>query len=122
MQLFNIFAASKPCPGGNFLGLPKWYKYLPGQTDPTTHLCSPQLTSINDVWVIGAAIIELLLRIAALLAIVYIIYGAIQYITSQGDSAKANKARQAVSNALVGLVIAVLSAAVVNYIAGRFNS
>lgn len=104
------------CTKPNFLGFPTWYEYLKLNTD-----CNPMLGSIADIWLIVAAVIEILLRLAALIAIVMIIYGGIEFITSQGEPEKSNKARGTVINALVGLVIAVVAATVVTFIAGSFN-
>ena len=50
-----------------------------------------------------------------------VIYGGIEFIMSQGEPDKANKARGTVINALIGLVIAVAAATLVTFIAGRFN-
>ena len=69
--------AGPHCPGGSFLGFPPWFRYLPGSTTGAT--CSPQLTSLNDVWLIVAAVIEILLRVAALAAVGIIIYAGIEY-------------------------------------------
>lgn len=104
-----------PCPGGDFLFFPKWYKYL--QAAPDSHPCSPQLTSLNDVWLIVAAIIEILLRVAAILAVVFVIYGGFSYVTSQGDPEGTGRAKNTLVNALVGLAIAVTAAAIVSFIA-----
>jgi hypothetical protein len=119
VMLLHIFAAT-PCPGGEFLGFPKWYKYLNGVTDKNG-LCSPQLSSISDIWLIVAAFIEALLRLAAIAAIVFVIYGGIQYVTSQGDPAKTAQARSTIINALVGLIIAVGAITGVTFVAGRFT-
>ena len=132
MAPFARFAADQtgsPCtPGsGDFLGLPKWWAYLHGQMvplDPSNtgagYTCLPQIDSLTDIWLIVAAVIEAMLRIAALLAIGFIVYGGIQYISSQGEPGKTQEARQTIINALVGLVIAIASATVVTYVAGRF--
>ena len=118
IQLFTNFAA---CGGGNFLLFPSWYHYLPSTNDPTTGLCTPSLTNITDVWLIIAAVIEILLRIAGLAAVVLVVYGGIQYTTSQGEPDKTSKARTTIINALTGLAIAVLAASAVAFIAGRFS-
>ncbi|GAB4141966.1 MAG: hypothetical protein Fur0024_4350 [Patescibacteria group bacterium] len=55
---------------------------------------------------------ELMLIVVGLLAVVYIIYGGILYITSGGDDGKAKTARKAVVNAIIGLVIVLLSFAI----------
>lgn len=122
--IFTQFSAVA-CANNGFLFFPTWYKYLPGvivgrtATDPGT--CSPQITGLNDVWLIVAALIEILLRIAALAAVGFIIYGGFQYITSRDEPDKTSKARSTVINALVGLAIALLSTVVINFIAGSVN-
>lgn len=119
IPLLKLFGAG-PCPGGEFLGFPKWYKYLEGVTAEGTTLCSPRLTGLTDVYLILAAIIEVLLRIAALLAVAYVIWGGIEYMLSQGDPEKTTRARKTIINALIGLFISITAAVVVSFFAGRF--
>src|ERR1035437_4354773 len=107
-QLISHFAAQSPpvldtsCTpqGGSFLSFPNWFHYLPGiwasppGIDPTHAtasqlICNPSFTSLSDVWLIVAAVIEILLRLAALVAIVMVIYGGVEFITSQGEPEKA---------------------------------
>jgi hypothetical protein len=111
-----------------FFGFPRWYEYLPGVwslTDPgNPHSglnCSPQLTDLANIWLIAAAVIGILLRVAALAAVGFVIYGAIGYITSQGDPEPTARAKGTIVNAMVGLAIAVMAAAIVTFIAGRFT-
>lgn len=123
-QLFQFFAAACQ-PKGSVFGIPTWYKYLPGQdyVDQLTneYTCTPKLNSISDVWLIGAAILDILLRIAALLAVGYIVVAGVNYIRSQGQPDQTAKAQRTLINAIVGLVIAVASAVLVSFVAGRFN-
>lgn len=116
--VIHFAVVKNSCKGGSFLGFPTWYEYLPGQT---THdgLCTPVLNSLNDIWLIAAAIIEILLRVAALVAVGFVIYGGARYITSQGESDGTTKARDTIVNALIGLAISVIAAPVVAYIAGH---
>ncbi len=113
--------------GGSFLGLPHWYEYLNSVTvtaPPASDIppqCVPQITNITDIWLIVAAIVDILLRVSALIAIFIVIYGGIQYVTSQGDPGKTSKARQTVINALIGLAIAITSTIIVTFIAGQFK-
>jgi len=118
--LFNYFAA---CSGGSFLGFPTWYKYLNSVqvNDQTGSGCIPKITGLNDIWLILAAVIEILLRIAALAAIGFVIYGGIQYIMSQGNPDKTQKARSTIIDALVGLVIAISATALITFVAGRIR-
>jgi hypothetical protein len=119
IQLIQYFGIT-PCKGGDFLFFPTWYKYLDGTPD-ANGLCTPKITGINDLWLIVAAIIEILLRVAALAAIGFIIYGGFEYLTSQGEPDKTTRARGTIINALVGLVIAISAAAIVNFIAGSIS-
>jgi len=100
-----------------FFSFPTWYEYL--KPDPTT--CAPTITGLNDVWLIVAAVIEILLRVGALAAIGLVIYGGFEYMTSRGEPEKTNQARQTIINALVGLVITVLAAVIVNFVAGSIK-
>lgn len=109
----------------NLLGFPTWYQYLPGQQEPvdinsssSPLMCAPQLGSLSDIWLIIAAIIEIILRIAVFAAVGYVIYGGVLYSLSQGEPEKTKQARHTIINALIGLSVAVLSATVVNFLAG----
>ena len=111
-----------PCPGGEFLGLPKWDAYLNGQKDPVTGQCTPVVNSISDVWLIIAAVIEMLLRIAGIGAVIMVIYGGIRYTTSMGSAESVNAAKSTIMYAIIGLVIAVTAAFIVTFIAGGLGA
>lgn len=127
--LFNFFAASDPActlknPG--FLGFPTWYQYLPGRNELTNsatgaRACTPTITGIGDVWLVAAAAVEIILRFAAIAAVFMIIYGGIQLVTAQGEPDKATQARKTITNALIGLIISIVAATVVTFIAGAFS-
>lgn len=106
---------SAACDGGSFLGLPKWYKYLDGEGSGVD--CSPTLSGIGDIWLIVMAIIEILLRVAAIVAVVYVVIGGFKFITSRGNPDKINSARNTLQDGLIGLIIAVIATAVVSFIA-----
>jgi hypothetical protein len=59
-------------------------------------------TIIDDV-------ISLILWLVGILAVVFILWGGISYITSAGDDAKATKARQTIINAVIGIVLVLLA-------------
>jgi hypothetical protein len=111
-----------PCTpqGGSFLSFPTWYHYLPGVYD-TNGACAPQVGHLSDIWLIIAAVIEILLRIAALIAVGFVIYGGIQYATSQGNPDQTSQARTTIINAFIGLAITVIAATVVSFIAGSIK-
>jgi hypothetical protein len=92
IQALTYFAAEK-C--SHFLGFPTWYEYIrvPGGS------CSEiQITNINDVWLIVAAVVEILLRVAGIFAVAFVMYGGFQYITSQAEPEKVNRAKNTIIN------------------------
>lgn len=104
-----------------------WYKYLPGDNETgKCRVALPQKRNdatneqetdiVKSGTLISIAIIELLTRISALIAVGYIIYGAFQYITSQGEPQGLSNAKSTIANALVGFVIVVLAIGIVQFI------
>ena len=62
-----------------------------------------------------ANILYAIIAILGLVAVIFVLIGGIQYMTSTGDPAKTKKARDTILYALIGLVICVLSFAIVNF-------
>jgi len=60
---------------------------------------------ITDVGVLIGAAVGMLMILAALLAFFYLILGGIQWITSGGDKAGMEAARNKITHAIVGLII-----------------
>ncbi len=113
--LFRIFGA--PCQsGGDFFGLPTWYKYLEGDTSSGKCVPTFDLANPNNLWGIALAIAEMLLRIASLVAIGFIIYAGFIYMTSGGEPERAKNAKNTIVNAIIGLVISILATAIVTLI------
>lgn len=61
-------------------------------------------------------IVNVVLSVVGVIAVVMIILGGISFITSQGDAAKVTKARNTLLYGIVGLVIALLAFAIVNFV------
>lgn len=114
IQLLTNFAADN-C--SHFLGFPTWYEYIHKANDCSTI----QIHGLSDIWLVVAAIIEILLRVAGLFAVLFVMYGGFQYITSQAEPEKVNRAKNTIINALIGLVIAILASVIVNFIAGSIK-
>lgn len=55
---------------------------------------------------------------AGIVAVIIIIMAGIQYITSTGDPGKVSQAKTIIMNAIIGLLIVVLAAAIVNLVLG----
>lgn len=102
------------CPTKGIPILPPWYKYL-GSND-FAGKCTPVFNLEQDIPKVLLAVTEILLRLGGLAAVVFVIYGGFQYLTSQGEPDKAKAARTTIINAIVGLVIVTLATAIVNLI------
>ena len=56
-----------------------------------------------------------------LLSVIMLIYGGLRYVISGGDSKKVTDAKNTIMYAIIGLIIAVLSYAIVNFVVGAFT-
>lgn len=109
----------------DFFGLKPWYYYLTVTEDPVTHRCElgnfKILGSDSSFLLIALAVADDLFRIVAFVSIGFIIYGGITYVTSQGAPDQTSKAQQTIINALIGLVVALLAAGLVNFLGTRLS-
>jgi hypothetical protein len=122
MQTVTAQAGTKcDLPNSMFFGFPTWYKYLEGEQDAFGK-CTPKVTEAKGLLPIGLAILDMLLRLAGLVAVIFLIYAGFQYITSQGEPDKTTQAKDGIINALVGLGIAMVATALVAFIASRLTS
>lgn len=79
----------------------------------------PGSGSVGGVGTINSAIgnaISWLVSIAFGVTLLFLIYGGFLYIFSGGDEERAEKARGTIFNALIGLVIIILSYVVVSFV------
>jgi len=123
--LLYYFAANV-CKDATFFGIPSWYKYLLKanlMVHTTAGGCelSPNF-KIADLSLVALALVDIAMRIAALVAVGYVVYGGVQFVTAQGEADKAKKARQTIINALIGLVIAMLSTGFVAFIGTKIGT
>ena len=61
-------------------------------------------------------IINAIIVILGIVAVIVIIVGGVQYMTSNGDAGKVQKAKNTILYAAIGLIICVLAAAIVNFV------
>jgi membrane-associated HD superfamily phosphohydrolase len=57
-------------------------------------------------------------NIVIILGVIFVIYAGFSYITSSGDPAKTKRALQILMYALIGIAIAVLAKALINFVTG----
>ncbi len=70
----------------------------------------------DDLMGVLNVVINVVLGVVGFVAVAMIIMGGISYTTSQGDAAKTTKARNTILYGVVGLVIALLAFAIVNFV------
>ena len=63
-----------------------------------------------------STIIDTLLFVVGVLAVIMIIVGGIMYATSTGDSGRVSKAKNTMTYAIVGLVVAMAAYAIVHWV------
>lgn len=61
-------------------------------------------------------IVEALLALVGIVAAIYLVLGGVRYILSEGDENKAEKAKNTILYAIIGIIVIGLSALIVNYI------
>jgi hypothetical protein len=116
------------CSPSTFFGLVPWYSYLsvtPGKYGcdiAFSFLGSSDGKTPSSIPLVLLAIIDDLLRIAGLTAVFFVIAGGIRYITSQGSPDETAKAQKTITNALIGLVIALISVGIVSFIGNQFGA
>lgn len=100
---------------GNFLFFKPWDACLPHDANGV-----PQLQNLNSIWLVALTVLEDAIRAAGYAAAGFLTWGGIKYLKSQGDPGQINEARLVIFNALFGLLLAMISIAIVNFITGAF--
>ena len=75
-------------------------------------------TGNKSVMDIVKNVINVVLGLVGIVAVVVIIIGGFTFLTSQGDAAKVAKGRNTLLYGVVGMVIAILAFAIVNFVLG----
>lgn len=118
-NLSTFFAATVSCPLPKklFFVVPPWWQYLDGKEE--FGQCMPVFTFPNDILPVGLAIVDMLLRLAGLIAIISIIIAGVGYITAGGAVEKTASARKRIYNSLIGLAIVAIASGVVAFIGNK---
>ena len=66
-------------------------------------------------------IINAVLYVVGILAVVMVIIGGVKYTTSGGDQSAVTSAKNTILYGIIGLVIAILAYAIVNFVIGRIS-
>ena len=87
--------------------------------NPDSSACQ-DLTDDSRLPTIGQNIINTALLIVGVLAVAMIIFAGIRYVTSAGDKQRVGQSKNILIYSIVGLVVAILSYAIVNFVISRF--
>jgi len=85
--------------------------------NPDASIC--QSSSNNDFGAIMKVVINTLLFIVGAVSVIVVIIGGIMYTTSAGDSSGVTRAKNTILGAVIGLVVAFLGYAIVNFVVER---
>lgn len=70
----------------------------------------------DNVFKVLRSVINILLTVVGIVSVIMIIIGGIKYVTSAGDQNQVSGAKNTILYAVVGLVIASMAFAIVNYV------
>ena len=114
----------------HFMGFPAWYDGLSNITGVEVTPgdggkgCVIKAETLDEsrlsqfIWTIALNIVTMLLMTVGYVAVLLVIYGGFQYMTSRGNPAKAAAGKKTITNALIGAVICAVASVVSNAIKG----
>ncbi len=114
-------ATAKPKSGGcdaSLFGMPAWYNGLSGGSgcEFTPIKNGEEVDVVKTGAKIGANLLQAALVLAAYAAVFFLIRGGFEYMTNSSSPDGMAKARKTITNALIGMAIAILAASIVNAI------
>ena len=106
---------------GKILTLKPWYYGLTKDDCSIKDPGSDADSQANFIWKIALNIVDDLLQLIGYTTIGYIMYGGFLMMTSNGAPDKAARGRKTIMSAAIGLVIALASVALVNFISSNIG-
>lgn len=113
--------ADAPCKSSRVLLYPAWYNGMTCkfEKDPKSgkvldnRIPSPMIKELNDIWVIVLNVIQWIIITAGYVALFFIIVSGFKYMIARGEPAKIVEAKSTLIHAITGLIIVLLSTAIV---------
>lgn len=110
------------CPDGKILTLKPWYDGLMNTSDCSIDTPQGSAKSMAGfIWKIVLNIVDDLFQIVAYITTGFIMYGGFLMLTASGSPDRTSKAIKTIINAMIGLVIALASIAIVNLVSSRIG-
>jgi hypothetical protein len=107
---------SAVCSAQTFLTFPVWYRGLTLDSNCSLNIAGANLQ--HTIFLIVLNVVEMIVQAFAYLALGYILWNALKYIRSQGQSAQISAAKDGILQASLGLFVALASVAIVRFIQG----
>lgn len=82
----------------------------------TNSIAECNIKKDKTLWPTINNIINVILGVLGIVAVVVIILGGVQYTTSAGDPGKVKKAKDTILYGIIGLIVALLAFAIVNFV------
>ena len=116
------FAESNECDKkGRIVTLKPWYDGLTKGDCSIKDIGSDADSQANFIWRVVLNIVDDLLQLIGYTTVGYIMYGGFLMMTSNGAPDKAAHGRKTIMSAAIGLVIALASVALVNFISSNIG-
>ena len=106
---------------GKILTLRPWYSGLTNNDCSLKNPGTDTNSQANYIWKIALNIVDDLLQLIGYTTVGYIMYGGFLMMTSNGAPDKAAHGRKTIMSAAIGLVIALASVALVNFISSKIG-
>ena len=129
LAVFDSKVASAACAsdGAQLFSIPAWYRGLTKEGSCEIKTISNKddagadsVTIQSFVWTVIGNVFDAIMRIVGVVATGYIIWAGFQYMISTGDSGKMANAKTTLTNACIGLVIAIVASGIVQLVMGVF--
>ena len=127
LAVFDSKVASAACAsdGAQLFSIPAWYRGLTKGDNCEIKKISNKgdadsVTIQSFVWTVIGNVFDAIMRIIGVVATGYIIWAGFQYMISAGDSGKMANAKTTLTNACIGLVIAIVASGIVQLVMGVF--
>jgi hypothetical protein len=126
--LLRVMAVAPAACNKTFLGLTPWYHYL-SSSDFSSSGCAIQNFTFlptagaggSDIPLILLAIVDDMLRIAGIVAVAFVVYGGYQYVSSQGQPERTARAQNTITDALIGVAVAVAAISIVTFLGDKLG-
>lgn len=123
-QSTPVSAACASENGTRLFSIPAWYR---GLTDKNCNIKKIDQKGGGEsvkieqfVWTVIGNIMDGLFRIVGVVAVGYIMWAGFQYMIAAGDSGKMAAAKTTITNAVIGLIVALVASAIVQFVMGVF--